>query len=39
MDALSTEQERADVVGMFYSAFAPAKVLTNDTIVKDQDVY
>lgn len=34
-----TEQERKDVVGMFYSAHAVGKVLTEDTIVKNQDVW
>lgn len=34
-----TEQERKDVVGMLYSAHAVGKVLTEDTIVKNQDVW
>lgn len=34
-----TEQERKDVVGMIYSAHAVGKVLTEDTIVKNQDVW
>lgn len=33
------EAERKDVVGMVYSAHAPGKVLTEDTIIKDQDVW
>lgn len=34
-----TEQERKDVVGFIYSAHAVGKVLTEDTIVKDQAVH
>lgn len=34
-----TEQERKDVVGMFYSAHAVGKVLIEDTIVKDQNIW
>lgn len=34
-----TEQERKDLVGFVYSAHAVGKVLTEDTIVKDQNVW
>lgn len=34
-----TEQERKDVVGMFYSAHAVGKVLTEDVLVKDQNIW
>lgn len=34
-----TEQERKDVVGMIYSAHGVGKVLIEDTIVKNQDVW
>lgn len=34
-----TEQERKDMVGMFYSAHAVGKLLTEDTIVKDQAIW
>lgn len=33
------EAERKDVIGYIYSAHAPGKVLTEDTIQKDQDVW
>lgn len=35
----SSEAERNNLVGMFASAFAPSKVLINDTIVGLQGVY
>lgn len=35
----SSEQERADAVGMFADSLATAKVLVNDTIVKNQGIY
>jgi hypothetical protein len=38
-DRTHTEQERKDVVGMVYSAHAPGKVLVEDTVVKNQDVW
>lgn len=38
-DSTSTEQERKDAVGMLASGLDPAKVLTNDTIVKLQNPY
>lgn len=38
-DNTSTEQERKDVVGMVYSALAPAATLVNDTLTKLQGVY
>jgi hypothetical protein len=38
-DPTSTEQERADVIGMFASALAANKTLINDTLVKLQGVY
>lgn len=38
-DESSSEQERADTVGMFASALASAKTLVNDTVVKLQGVY
>lgn len=39
MDPKHTEQERNDIVGMLASALGTTKVLINDTVVKDQDVY
>jgi len=38
-DDQSTEQERKDAIGMLQSAFDPAKVLTNDVLVKLQGIY
>lgn len=38
-DPASTPAERKNVVGMFQSAFDPAKVLVNDTLVNLQGVY
>lgn len=38
-DSSSTEQERADIVGMTLSALEADKMLVNDTIVKLQGVY
>lgn len=38
-DEKSTEQERKDVVGMFYSSLDPSKVLVNDVLTKLQGVY
>lgn len=35
----STEQERKDVVGMFYSAHAVGKTLIEDTLVKGQSIW
>lgn len=38
-DQTSTEAERNNVVGMLADAFAPAKTLVNDAVVKLQGVY
>lgn len=38
-DPLSSEQERADLVGMLVSALSADKPLINDTVVKLQGVY
>jgi len=38
-DASSSEQERKDVVGMFYSSLATGAVLVNDTITKTQGIW
>lgn len=38
-DSTSTEQERKDAIGMFYSSLAPTATLVNDTLVKLQGVY
>ncbi len=35
----SSEQERKDVVGMLQSALEAAKVLVNDTVVKNTGIY
>jgi hypothetical protein len=35
----SSEQERNDAVGMFYSAFVTTKPLVNDLLVKNQAIY
>lgn len=38
-DASSTEQERKDAVGMFMSALDPTKVLVNDTLIKNEQIW
>ena len=38
-DGLSTPQERADVVGMFYSSLAPGQAMINDLVVNLTDSY
>lgn len=38
-DAMSTTQERKNVVGMFQSSFDATKVLVNDTLVNLEGVY
>lgn len=38
-DALSTEQERNDMVGMLASALGTTKVLVHDAFVKGQGIY
>lgn len=38
-DPTSSEQERKDVVGMFYSSLDSSKTLVNDTLVKLQGIY
>lgn len=35
----STEQERKNLVGMFYSSLSPSATLVNDTLTKLQGVY
>lgn len=38
-DALSSEQERADCVGLMYNSMAAAQTQVNDLLVKLSDIY
>jgi hypothetical protein len=38
-DALSTEQERADAIGLMVNSLAPAQTQINDLVVKLSDIY